>query len=265
MKISHRLSTALLIALTLLAAPAFAAGNTIVAGPDLWRTTDDGSTRADFVNDPIPADFFCSGSAPYSGKISFKGHPLATEPAGILGQTDTIVYRLDNAVFNDQDRAHTRVQVIALEFDSISPLKNDCGTFDVRTELEGEQPITDMEIVRLRKTGGLFFAPISVRVKMTFTPRDGKGPLELIRELNFAPAPNATWTDRPGTGRVAPEGFFRVDTTANGEADTWVPWPSGFAAGWDTDMNGAYNATQLDCHCDYDICAHQHCLVPETW
>ncbi|MEM7481270.1 MAG: hypothetical protein AAF481_08865 [Acidobacteriota bacterium] len=257
---SHRLTTALFISLALLAVPAFAASPVIEAGPDLWRTTDDGSTRADFALEPIPADFFCSGSEPFNGVIGFKGHPLATEPAGILGNTDTIVYRMDDAVFDGEGRAHTRVQVIAMEFDSIAPLKNDCGTFDVRTVLEGEQPVTDMEIRRLRKAGGVFLAEIAVRVRLIFTPRDGKGQLELLRDLRFAPAPNAQWTEEAGKDAVAPRNFFRVDTDADGVADTWVPGMSNFAAGWESGMNGVPAVAPPDCHCDYFECGHRHCL-----
>ncbi|MEM7481271.1 MAG: hypothetical protein AAF481_08870 [Acidobacteriota bacterium] len=262
MRTPHRLTLLFAIIALVLATPAFA-GVVIEAGPDLWQTRADGDTRVDFVLDPIPANFFCPGSEPYVDVIAFKGVPLTTRPAGVLGTTDTLVQRLDDAVFDADGRAFTRVQVQAMEFEGMAPVKTNCGTFAVRTVLDGEQPITDMEIRRLRKTGGVFIAPISVNVRMIFTPLDArnKGQVEIAREMRFAPMPNAVWATKPGPSGVATPGNFLVDTNADGEADTWYSGTPGFVVGWALDgNNNAYGPS--NCHCEYNTCGHQHCTAP---
>jgi hypothetical protein len=87
-----------LIVLTLTALPCLAADRVIYNGIDLWRTMGNGSTFADFAKNPIPAGFFCARSEPFTGRIAFQGVPVATGTPGVLGKTDTLVQRLDDAV-----------------------------------------------------------------------------------------------------------------------------------------------------------------------
>ena len=58
-----------------LSAPAFAADRAIQNGIDIWSTSGDGSTFVDFAQTPIPAGFFCPGSAPFTAKMAFQGAP----------------------------------------------------------------------------------------------------------------------------------------------------------------------------------------------
>ncbi|MEM7051728.1 MAG: hypothetical protein AAF604_18820 [Acidobacteriota bacterium] len=254
----------LTLAALLLAAPTFAANDFIAAGPDLWETTDNGSTRADFLLEPIPAGYFCNGGEAYRGSIEFKGVPITTRPAGALGTTDTIVQRLDDAVFNGSGHASTRVQVIAMEFEGLDLVKTDCGTYRVHTVLEGEQPITEMEILRTHDHGGLFLAEIAVRVRLIFTPVEAreKGTRELVRELAFAPAPNAAWSTKAGEGGIEAPAAVMVDTDADRNPDTWIGGTPDFVAGWSTEGEGSFEAPYdtIDCHCDYLECGHRHCL-----
>src|SRR5215203_1544308 len=147
----------LVITAVLVALPLSAAQNIIYRGVDLWNTTDDGSTHVDFAKKPIPAGFFCSTSLPFTGRIEFRGVPIATGVARELGTTDTIVERLDDAVFNKRGVATTRIRFRALQMESIAPIKTTCGSFNVRVQLaEVEQPVTRMRIVRENKDGGRF-------------------------------------------------------------------------------------------------------------
>lgn len=227
-----RITLALTI-LTVLALPATALEPIIYNGSDLWITPGDGTTFADFRHIPVPADFFCSGSVPFAGKIIFEGVPLKTEPADVLGPTDTIVHRLDNAVFDENGFASTRIQMAAMEFRGIEPFRNECGTFEVGVVLEGEQPITEMRIYQDGLGHGHFEADISVNIRMTFTPVDHAGPqLSLYRNLAFAPSINV-WSNRPGDGIVHRQGFFHVDTDSDRIADTFIPGSSrNFVAGY---------------------------------
>lgn len=218
------------LCLALAAAPASAA---IQNGSDLWRTPGDGTTFADFAPQPIPADFFCSGSAPFAGKIVFQGVPLATEPKGVLGDTDTILHRLDDAVFDRNGVAVTRLQMRAMQFEGTDLLTNECGSFRVGVVLQGEQPVTEMRIHRTGKDSGFFESVVGVNVRIVFTPADHKGlTVSLDRNLLFPPSRN-TWAAGPGEHGVTRDGFVLVDTDADGVADTHVPATSrDFAAGW---------------------------------
>ena len=49
------------------------------------------------------------GCFKFAGRIPFKGVPVATSVPGVLGATDTITQRLDDAVFNRRGVATTRL------------------------------------------------------------------------------------------------------------------------------------------------------------
>ena len=225
-----KLSVFMIVAFAvLLAVPTFAADRVIANGIDLWRTPGDGTTFADFSKQSIPAGFFCGGSEPFTGRIVLKGVPIAS--SGAVGGADTIIQRLDNAAFNKRGVATTRIQMRAMQFEGVAPLKTACGLFKLRVTLDGEQPVTTMRIVRDNEKGGRFFAPIWVNIKLSFEPigRVTTEALELRKALRFPPAPNAQWADNRGNTRVS--GFVRVDTDSDGAPDTFLPGTSNFAAG----------------------------------
>jgi hypothetical protein len=229
-----RLSTILIIAFAiLLAVPALAADRVIANGIDLWTTRGDGSTFADFSIESLPAGFFCFKSAPFTGRVVLRGVPIATGQAGALGNADTIIQRLDNAAFDKRGVATTRIQMRAMQFESVSPIKTVCGPFKLRVTLDGEQPITTMRIVRTSAKGGRFYAPIWVNIKMSFEPigRVTTETLELRKELRFPPAPNAHWTNSSRGVAVKYAGFIAVDTDGDGGPDTFLPGTSNFVAG----------------------------------
>jgi hypothetical protein len=207
------------VALALLAGSPALAVDVIQKGVDVW-TTVQGFTQTSFESDPIPAGFFCEGSKPFDGKIVFRGEPLASNAADTLGPVDTVVSRLDDAVFNEKGEATTRIQLMALSLASTRPLETGCGKYNVAVSLAGEQPKTTMKIVRTEERGGRYEAPLALNVKMTFTPVDGKGsPRELTRKVNLGPGTNSVWSysDKP---RYA--GPIFIDTDGNGKPDTQV-------------------------------------------
>jgi hypothetical protein len=241
-----------------LAIPAFAGDAVITNGIDLWKTPAAGGTFYDFAKEPLPAGFFCATSAPFTGKIVFKGTPIKTKPANVLRDADTIIQRLDDAVFtknltainsfpmrgNDgnvrqvgasffsgQEVATTRVQVKAISFVSVRPVQTACGSFQVKASLAGEQPITEMVIVREHENGGSFYAPLSLNVKLTFTPMAGGSPLEVVKVVQFPAKSFSSWTDAPGR-RVSYNSFVNVDSNSDGVMDLMLPGTSNFAAGF---------------------------------
>lgn len=239
----------------LLAAPAFAADRVIYNGIDLWSTTSDGTTFADFAKNPIPAGFFCFKSEPFTGRIGFKGVPVATNVLGGLGATDTIVQRLDDAVFNKKGVAQTRLQVRALSLESIAPVKTACGEFIARASLDGEQPVTRMRIIRESPAGGRFLAPLSLNVRISFTPvgRPATEPLEIRKSIRFPPLPNLRWRSLPARGAKVP-GFLLVDTDGDRTPDTYLPGTSNFG------LTSVHEKVACDCH-GADDCSH--CVCPD--
>jgi hypothetical protein len=213
------------VMLALAALPAAALERVIPNGVDLWQTTSDGSTYVDFANNPIPAGFFCAGSEPFTGRVGFKGVPVATGAANELGQTDTIVQRLDDAVFNKRGVAYTRIQMRSLNMVSIAPVKTSCGPYRAKVSLNGEQPITRMRIIREGENGGRFEVPIWVNVKISFVPLRSPvvEPLELLKEVRFPPLPNQRWAATPGPMAVEKAGFVIVDIDGDGATDTFLP------------------------------------------
>lgn len=262
----------LMLALIVLAAVSpVAAADLIHNGADVWETAT-GFTYSSFDKNPIPAGFFCPDSKPFTGKISLQGEPLKTEPAGSLGQIDTIVRRLDDAAFDGKGEARTRIQLLALSLASVKPVDTGCGLYDVKASLAGEQPVTEMKILRTSDGGGTYVAPLELNVKLVFTPVNGKGERrELTNRVSLGPGSNSFWS----YAKAVPHGPVRVDTNGDGTPDALLPASSNFAAGvapatevTSTTAQPAYCRYQ-SCHCaeastnPYEpnwYCEHLHCV-----
>ena len=145
--------------------------------------------------------------------------------------TDTIIQRLDDAVFDKRGRAVTRLQARALSLKSVAPIQTTCGKFAAAVSLDGVQPITRMLITREDESGGRFSAPLWLNVKVSFTPvgRVSREVLEIPVEVRFPANPNHPW--RSKAILPAPAGFVLVDTDGDRVADTYLPGTSNFIAG----------------------------------
>jgi len=208
--------------------PVFGA-DAIHNGVDLWMTVA-GFAQTSFANDPLPAGFFCEGSQPFTGKVLFKGAPLATVPANSLGGVDTAVRRLDDAAFNDKGEATTHIQLLALSLVSTKPIETSCGKYDVAVSLAGEQPVTTMRIFRTEALGGTYSAPLALNVKAVFTPVDsaGKGRHEVTRRIELGPGSRSVWAYVQAP--QYPSGV-KIDTNGDGKPDSVLPASSNFVAG----------------------------------
>ena len=231
-----RLSSALLrtavgaaVILTLIAgSPAFGA-DVIHKGVDLWMTVA-GFAQTSFAEEPIPAGFFCESSQPFTGMVVFKGAPLAIAPAKSLGPIDTAVRRLDDATFDAQGKASTRIQLLALSLVSTKPIETSCGKYDVAVSLAGRQPITTMRIFRSEALGGTYSAPLALNVKAVFTPVNGdrSGRREVTRRIDLGPGNHSVWAYVRAPQYPA---GVRIDTDGDGRPDTVLPVSSNFLAG----------------------------------
>lgn len=216
--------------LLLTAVPAAYGGDEVIeAGVDLWSTAGGEMTFASFASDPLPADFFCPGSAPFDGKVTFRGRPLATEPPDALGAIDTIVERLDTAAFDADRIARTRIRLLALSLEATEPVETSCGRYELTAALAGEQPLTEMKIYRTSDHGGVYKAPLALDVELAFAPvGDNPNPRRaLVRRVELGPGSHSVWSYR----RAGTETAVEVDTDGDRVADTPLPPLSNFLAG----------------------------------
>ncbi len=245
------------LALLALAASPALADDMVTNGADLWRTVAAGATFSSFAEDPIPADFFCAGSPAFEGRITMRGEPLATTPAGVLGGADTIVRRLDDTAFDTEGTARTRIQLMALSLASEKPVDVGCEQpFDVAVSLAGEQPMTEMTIFRESEKGGTYVAPLALRVRLTFTPIDDPSSrLELTRDIDLGPGTNSYWATTAQAGTDIHGNPVQVDTDGDGTADSALPGPSNFHTGLALTQLGGGGGTG----CQPGYCLYQTC------
>ena len=138
---------------------------------------------------------------------------------------------MDASFFSGREVATTRVQVKVISFVGIRPVETVCGAYLVKASLAGEQPVTEMIIVRDNENGGSFYAPLSLNIRLTFTPVNGGAPLELVRPLRFPAKPLSAWTEEPAKRNIY-SSFVGVDTDADGVVDLMLPGTSNFSAGF---------------------------------
>lgn len=181
---TSRSSFATLIGFALLAA-APAVARDIGPGFDYWQTVGSGATHYSFEGDPLPADFFCPGSAPFSGDVAFEGAPLESVPAGALGTTDTIIERLDTVRFNSKGEGRTSIRVRALSLESRDTISTRCGEWQVSATLSGQQPVTEMTLQQseLCPDIGVFNADLELNVELAFTSTSTSKRLTVEREV----------------------------------------------------------------------------------
>ena len=220
------------------------ASDDIPPGYHAFQTVGGGATHIDFETEPIPADFFCVGSEAYKGRIDFEGAPLATDPPGLFGRTDTIIERIDDAVFGADGTAVARVRVKALHLVNRAPLVNACGVWDARVGVTDRQPLTTMGFNRIDDETGTFSADLVLTVRFTFTNRDDPREQRILeRTIHFTEFEDAPYVLRGPRPSDIPEivrgkrhrgvldsaDSFVVDSDADGLPDAVMRIVSG---GW---------------------------------
>lgn len=231
----------------------------IKPGIDAFITVGGGFTHYDFSKKPVPAGFFCDSSATFTDNVALRGLPLETGNPGQLRNTDTIVERLDEAVFDANGVAETRIRFRALSMVSIAPIKTSCGAFHVYVTLDGKQPVTKMRIHRSEAGGGSFRAPLAANVRLTFVPVRGTSSrqLELKGNVRF-PGKPIPWTFPDGKV-LKPLDSAVVDTNGDLRPDTRLPGTSNFMAGYSPQ---SLQLTKAGCYCTcHSNDGEQHCTA----
>ncbi|HRC85154.1 MAG TPA: hypothetical protein PK413_06065 [Thermoanaerobaculia bacterium] len=249
--------TLLVLALSLCALPLLAADNVIRHGTDAFTTTADGTTFVSFAKNPLPAGFFCEGSAPFAGSIGLKGRPMATNSPK-LKSIDTVVERLDDATFDARGTALTRVRVQALSLVGTAPVRTSCGNFRVVVGLDGAQRETIMRITRQNELGGTFVAPLAVNTRITFVPVAGNSaPRRTVTlAIDFPGNGNQSWSYPAAGLRVQTP--FLIDANHDGKPETRVAGAANFLAG-SRSQGGLETWLQTICH-EYDA-QESHCYT----
>lgn len=236
----------------------------IKPGVDIFTTVGGGKTSYSFTKNPIPAGFFCGSSSPFTGRVALKGLPVETGVQGELGRADTIIERLDPAVFNAHGIAETRIRFRALSMVSIAPIKTSCGAYHVYVTLDGKQPLTKMRIERTELRGGSFRAPLAANVRLTFVPVRGTNlrKLELKGSVRF-PGMSIPWSFPDGK-ILKPMASAVVDTNGDLRPDTRLPGTSNFTAGYPPEGLDLMTAAGCYCSCHRDEIEY-HCAAVGGW
>lgn len=136
-----------------------AAAQTIPPGDDFWVTPANGQTVFGFPKGDVES--LC-GLGPVTGwdrKVALRGIPAAGS------DFDTVVRRIDNAVFDAAGNASTRIVLRHLAFASINSHATPCGDLTWRVSHFGPQAVTQMRLRRTTRLGGVFAADIAVNVE----------------------------------------------------------------------------------------------------
>jgi hypothetical protein len=207
------------VVLVAIAGSPLLADDVVHAGVDMW-TTVQGFAQTSFAKDPLPAGFFCDGSAPFTGRVIMRGAPVAMKPT--LNQpVDTVVARLDDAAFNAKGEATTRIQLKALSLASVEPVETSCGRYSVAAHLAGEQPVTTMKILKTNDNGGTYSAPLALNVELVFTPAGGdvRNQRTVARTIHLGPGSSSVWSFAK---KPAYDGPIWIDSNGDGKPDTQV-------------------------------------------
>jgi len=226
MKRNFKLGVLCLVAATLLLiVPAQA--HDVNAGIDLWKTVGSG-TFVDFSQQSIPANFFCSGYAGYTGTIGLKGKAIAATKS--LQGADTVIERI-----NDESNGVANMVVRVLSLQGKTQFASSvCGTshtVKVRLDPSRAQDITAISFTHSAATGGVFNATVSVKGEVVFT-EVGTGVVRAIPNDIVMQTNSACWNHTPGAGGISVSGPVTVDTTCDGTPDLTLPGTSNFHAGW---------------------------------
>lgn len=135
-----------------------AAAQTIYPGTDYWVTPANGQTLFYFPSGDVEALCGAPLSNSWDHKVVLQGVPIAAD-------YDTVVERLDKAVFDSSGLADTRIIVTDMSFASSAPQDTPCGWLNWRVKLSGTQSITTMKLKLTSSEGGTFAADIAVNVE----------------------------------------------------------------------------------------------------
>lgn len=199
----------LMVGLLLAGLPSPALAGPVRGGLDYFRTFP--NSGHSFSQDPIPADFFDPGSAPFVGGFFMTGVPL--DPGG-TGSADIIVRRVETARFSHPFPSSDTVpiEIVALSLRSTSPITVTYLTWtemwDVTVTLPpGAQPQGSMSLTHVTNDFGTWDAILPVLARYTFTRRGDGAVRTLDASIGNLTAQNVRWEHRVPKTIVASNRF----------------------------------------------------------
>lgn len=157
-------SGAWLAAVLLIAGPAL--GQTFKKGSDIFVTPADGVTRVDLSQYPVANVL---GGQPSPSLVPLKGKPIAG-----LGQTDTVVDRLDDLTLAVGETGTTRAVLRGLSLVSINPVSAGGKSWHLFVSVSpGAASSGTVTATRSNADGGSFSAGFEVVPHLIFTSTDG--------------------------------------------------------------------------------------------
>lgn len=178
-----------------------AAAQSIPPGPDFWVTPSDGQTVFGFPEGDVESLCGLPPQIGWDRKVALKGVPVAGS------DYDTVVYRLDKAVFDATGNASTRIILRQLAFASVNPHATPCGDLNWKVANFGPQAVTHMKLRRTTTLGGIFSADIAVNVEFKASDATGNYVGSLFYNFVLPDPQNGTpWSYGPG-------GQFRAGMT----------------------------------------------------
>lgn len=201
-----RIATSFLLLGIVLCVAAPAGAQEVIAGFDLYETQGGSHTFGGPYT--IPLDFFAPGSEPFTGTVVFQGEPLGTYFAcpGPIDPTDTIVRRLNNAVFPGGETIP--IELVQLSLVSVNPITvtysgGPSELWDVQVTLPVPQP-GSMVIQKTHPNGGVFNAQFQVRPQFTFTRVPDAATRQFVPDpqpIQLAPT-GSPWSYTPEPGML---------------------------------------------------------------
>jgi len=224
--LTRRTATASGIAATALAivilAPAPAIADDVLPGSDLF-TTATGHTNVDFGPLPLPAGFFGPFSDPFTDLVPLEGVPLLDSLPGAAQGADTIVERLDPAIFLACPALDTiPIEIIGLRLSSIGPISvsfnggSSSSLYTIDSSLSQVVPQLPgaMTIRHECPEGGTFDSTLPVTPRLVFTKVAGALG---IATLILDPAPTLSLVG--GGDWAHTDGGFGIFTSPGGSVD----------------------------------------------
>ncbi len=143
-------------------------GGVIPAGIDCGSTAC-GTTRYNFCDHPVPADFFGAGSSPFDGVVTL---------GGAVGQVDTQIQRLEPILLSAPgEQASTPIELVDLNLISCAPVVVVINGVDTQWDVvvtPSTVPTSPgtMSLSKTHANGGVFTSAFSVQPLFTFTRID---------------------------------------------------------------------------------------------
>lgn len=222
----------LFVGLMILASPART--DVIPSGIDVWHTAQGGGTTIDIpagaLEPPTLNDPGCP-EAPI--QVPAHGVAIATSPDGVLGETDTVLYRPNAVDVPRGGSKSTALRIVALSLEGDSPVTpaGCANTWTVSASLGNRSQPTGSISIGLHESGlgGTYSASFDVDAVLKATSGS------LTRTMNLPrvtiSTTSADWAHKPGAGGVEGDPDL-IDTNGDGVPDTDFPGTFGFAPGW---------------------------------